>query len=147
MKVVVNGKECEIGGGVTMEQVQEAIREAVSRLKTEEVYSTEETRIGTWIDGKPLYRRTFVSKTPTSTNVEWVVLSANDWGIGEVVNLYGVVMGVGDIDCSVPLNFFIKDNLHCSAYYKGNSFYSFVGNAAYAGKNMYVTVEYTKTTD
>ena len=26
---------------------------------SEEIYSTEETRIGTWIDGKPLYRKCF----------------------------------------------------------------------------------------
>ena len=27
---------------------------------SEEIYSTEETRIGTWIDGKPLYRKAFI---------------------------------------------------------------------------------------
>lgn len=34
----------------------------------EEVYSTEETRIGTWIDGKPLYRRVLIGTTPKSIN-------------------------------------------------------------------------------
>lgn len=29
-----------------------------------DVYSTEETRIGTWIDGKPLYRRVYQITTP-----------------------------------------------------------------------------------
>lgn len=29
--------------------------------KSEEVYSTEEQVIGTWIDGKPLYRKTIVA--------------------------------------------------------------------------------------
>lgn len=32
----------------------------------EEVYSTEETRIGTWIDGKPLYRRVINATTSPS---------------------------------------------------------------------------------
>lgn len=31
-----------------------------------EVYSTEETRIGTWIDGKTLYRRIILTKLPSS---------------------------------------------------------------------------------
>jgi len=31
---------------------------AVESVPAENVYSTEETRIGTWIDGKPLYRKT-----------------------------------------------------------------------------------------
>ena len=33
-----------------------------------EIYSTEETRIGTWIDGKPLYRKVFRFTTPDSTD-------------------------------------------------------------------------------
>jgi len=44
MKLVIDGKTMEIPTGSG---------------PGEEVYSTEETRIGTWIDGKPLYRITF----------------------------------------------------------------------------------------
>lgn len=42
----------------------------------EDIYSTEETRIGTWIDGKPLYRKvyignvTFVKGSETQTIME-----------------------------------------------------------------------------
>lgn len=32
---------------------------AVESVPAENVYSTEETRIGTWIDGKPIYQKTF----------------------------------------------------------------------------------------
>ena len=35
---------------------------------SEEIYSTEETRIGTWIDGKPLYRKV----SPTADVVDGV---------------------------------------------------------------------------
>ena len=41
-------------------------------IKNEEVYSTEEQKIGTWIDGKPLYRKVISSTLPkvTTENVE-----------------------------------------------------------------------------
>ena len=35
--------------------------------KNEEVYSTEEVKIGTWIDGKSLYRKTFLFTTDSGT--------------------------------------------------------------------------------
>lgn len=41
-----------------------------------EVYSTGEVRIGTWIDGKPLYRISIVTRTPASLNVNTVIYSA-----------------------------------------------------------------------
>lgn len=41
MKIIIDGREVEIGGGGTEQNV----------------YSTEETRIGTWINGLPLYRK------------------------------------------------------------------------------------------
>ena len=57
MKIIINGEVAEIpsGGGPSLD-----------------VYSTEETRIGTWIDGKPLYRKCYnlnfnVSKTGVLT--------------------------------------------------------------------------------
>lgn len=37
---------------------------------TEEVYSTEEQLIGTWIDGKPLYRKVIVLENGTGTTSE-----------------------------------------------------------------------------
>lgn len=41
MKIIIDGREVEIGGGGTEQNV----------------YSTEETKIGTWINGLPLYRK------------------------------------------------------------------------------------------
>ena len=35
-----------------------------------DAYSTEETVIGTWIDGRPLYQRTFVSTISTNTSLQ-----------------------------------------------------------------------------
>lgn len=37
------------------------------------IYSTEETRVGTWIDGKPLYRRTAMRYGLTGNTKDWIV--------------------------------------------------------------------------
>ncbi len=50
-----------------------------------EVYSTEETRIGTWIDGKPLYRRVLVAETAEKSDLTWTF----DFDpVDEMVDLY-----------------------------------------------------------
>ncbi|NBI08575.1 hypothetical protein D1641_00880 [Colidextribacter sp. OB.20] len=63
MKIYSNGKMLEVGGGSG----------GGSSLET---YSTEEQRIGTWIDGKPLYRKTYSSTTPNALKA-WADVSMN----------------------------------------------------------------------
>lgn len=56
---------------VTEERMDEKIGEALSSIDPptiNEVYSTTETRIGTWIDGKPLYRKVLSLTTPSVQN-------------------------------------------------------------------------------
>ncbi len=56
-----------------------------------EIYSNEEVRIGTWVDGKPLYRRVIEITTP-STRWVWTVL-AGYTGIDRIVGFYGSMIG------------------------------------------------------
>lgn len=58
----------------------------------EKIYSTKETHIGTWIDGKPLYRR-FINGTTPTTTAGGANISIDDLGIDELVFLYGFVDG------------------------------------------------------
>lgn len=101
MKIIIDGKAAEVsvsGGGLpegtvaikpltkaeynalTNEEKQADVAYAItddagssSGGSSEEIYSTEETRIGTWIDGKPLYRRVFEVTTPSGTSWGQVV--------------------------------------------------------------------------
>lgn len=57
--------------GVTMDQVNAAIDTKLNAYEPQEVYSTEETRIGTWIDGKPLYRKVIVLDVKSGLNNNW----------------------------------------------------------------------------
>lgn len=49
----------------------------------ENTYSTEETRIGTWIDGKPLYRRV-VQETIPSTGAVTEMFDTSSWNIDKL---------------------------------------------------------------
>lgn len=51
----------------------------------DEIYSTEEIKIGTWIDGKPLYRKVIESTTFTTS---FYPVSSN---IKQFINQYGYV--------------------------------------------------------
>lgn len=48
------------------QKINTAIDEKLEGVTAQEVYSTEEQRIGTWIDGKPLYQKTILGTTNTS---------------------------------------------------------------------------------
>lgn len=112
----------------------------INKLNT---YSTEEQRIGTWIDGKPLYGRAFVGTLPSDHNVLGIV-----GGVDEIVCSKGNIVGpdgnkyeIGksanmETHVQVTRVIVIGDTL-CFQYVP-DAF----GNSAYK-----VYIEYTKTTD
>lgn len=57
MKAYLNGEEYIFSGGGS----------------SQEIYSTEETRVGTWIDGRPRYRRVVTHNLPSSLE-QWEVV-------------------------------------------------------------------------
>lgn len=49
----------EFGLSYVLHKIKSYISEAVKNAGGQDVYSTEEQQIGTWIDGKPLYRKVY----------------------------------------------------------------------------------------
>lgn len=74
MKIIINGEVVDVGsdGG------------------NENVYSTEEIRIGTWIDGKPLYRKVIYATTPGNDTLDGI-FSLSKYAIDKVISLSGFV--------------------------------------------------------
>lgn len=64
--------------------LQTNVENAINLVST---YSTTETIIGTWIDGKPLYRQVYTISDPQSSNTNYIDLSSLN--IATVVNLKG----------------------------------------------------------
>ena len=104
-------------------------------------YSTTEQRIGTWIDGKPLYRRTFVGNTGTSSQT--VITSAYNNDTIRVVNAYGSVRVAGG---GVNIGSYVNGNYFAGLFTHASELQLYFGQSLKNGTYM-ITIEFTKTTD
>lgn len=111
--------------------------------KNSEIYSTEEQRIGTWIDGKPLYRiikeydvsakeiqSNDISSIPYDTIFINFGKSFNRWVVNSSAS---IIWNTSDDD---------KGNVWINYEKKLN-----ISNNSNATRHYWITLEYTKTTD
>ena len=111
--------------------------------KSEEVYSTEEQRIGTWIDGKPLYRiikeYNVSAKETQSNDISSIPYDTIFINLGKSFNRWSdntsssIIWNTGDSD---------KGNVWINYEKKIN-----IINSSNAARHYWITLEYTKTTD
>lgn len=152
-KIIINGTEVDMGGsslpsGGTTGQVltKESNADGDVGWKDSgggsgETYSTEERRIGTWIDGKAIYRRTF---RPVGLNTSGTIATLQN--VNEVVAMYGVGYSSNDNDSIVTLPFNSSVTSRCIPVYTPSSgvFSILIGGSTSV---ITITIEYTKTTD
>lgn len=117
--------------------------------KTNKVnYSTNEQVIGTWIDGKPLYRKVINGTFPNSTGD--VALEINFENIDNGISMRGFTFYSTTLQSKIPLNNYIDETHHATIYeYTANgrtSLRAFIGTAQ-VGVPYTIIYEYTKTTD
>lgn len=139
---------------VTEERVDEKIEEAlgnVSSTSSGEVYSAEETVIGTWF-GKTLYRRTFHFTMSSAVN-SWQVISPLIPDV-EVRKIEGICDRTSVWVDYIPVVGIVDKIFYVSAaYHKTASdgipsgFVTMHTNSIFNGADCYFTIEYTKTTD
>lgn len=138
-------------GGVTMEQVNDATQAAFESYIPPDIYAAEETRIGTWIDGKPLYRRVVqgissaVSSSDGKTSKAFDIPGMSN--ISALVKMDGMI-SIGAVNIA-PINF--NNGVDYVYTYFSNSYtcsiWMSVKTSTFAKKPMTVILEYTKTTD
>ena len=106
-----------------------------------EVYSTLETRIGTWIDGKPIYRRVIETTVPNATG-KWLPAERVD-NVDKVIRLDTFVERA---DLTFPGNF--GTHFYVGYLLKESSIGVYIGSnqADYIGRPFYAIIEYTKPT-
>jgi len=117
----------------------------------ENVYSTEETVCGKWIDGKPIYRKVIPGKLAIDSGDSLVFANVSELKIDRVINLYG--------NMSDKLNAYqvvLQASYNREKYLSAaaNMFYCnatgiieyhyFSNNGQYSGGTAYVIIEYTK---
>ncbi len=106
-------------------------------------YSTNETIIGTWIDGKPLYRKVYSITSPSSTNTNYANLSSLN--IETTVHLYGYYKNSTSGTFGIP--FYDSDSNYSVIFINNsNQLRGRFGNASEI-TDVKVVIEYTKTTD
>lgn len=130
------------GAGIASMDLFEAYPKKISNIPESFLeYSSEETKIGIWIDGKPIYRRVFESTFGSSTDSPKTIADASDWDIDTVTNLYGISQDYSNItgiasDGNVGVFIDHAKNLAVVT-----------SMSSVTGKRVIVVVEYTKTTD
>lgn len=122
----------------------------------QDVYMSQEQRVGTWVNNKPLYRR-YVEGIFTGIGVDSAgyvdLVDLKYWDIETCVFLYGSIENVGGDNRMIPVNSYETDTYNICFSYLGQTShlqYKCVGwNAATNGWSFEyrVVLEYTKTTD
>ena len=109
-------------------------------------YSTEEKIVGTWIDGKPVYQRTFHLTNPT---MNW---TANSLGItADKVFLVNTCFQTGGNNAAMGGNSYYSTSSNmCSVFaykeFSTNEVTIWIKNVGSTITDLYVTLQYTKTT-
>lgn len=106
-------------------------------------YSTTEKIVGTWIDGKPIYQKT-VSTTISAVN-DWTNIAHNISNLSNCVKAFGTIANaagywiIGGYRDSNTYSHILVDGVNAKV---------FLGNQpSFVNETMYVTIQYTKTTD
>lgn len=117
-----------------------------SSCSSQEVYSTKETRIGTWIDGEPLYREVIEKRNFEGRGQ---IVIGNDiyesLGIASITNIYGIIGVEGQKNANPLQRGYSGYEISC---YVNGSGDLVLYNTALSGKMYaFIILEYTKTTD
>lgn len=117
---------------------------------TQDVYSTSETVVGVWTDGKPIYRKILTGTTSSSAGSDSSIFALSSLNIDTIVKMDGFVGYSSSSSWSsgsmMPLNYDYDSTHYCTTYYysSNNSIYAKCGQASCT---ITIILEYTKTTD
>lgn len=116
-------------------------------------YTQEEQRIGTWIDGKPIYRKVIkVTSIDNSSNNYDVAISISN--LNEIVNIGGTIKTSNN--AYKPVTVIYTDNSNAISSHYSFSVYAITNSyisLSYGNwwktifDKAYIILEYTKTTD
>lgn len=118
---------------------------------SKEVYSYDEVEIGTWVDGKPLYRKVITGKLAKDSGNSIVFANASSLKVDKVINMFGsLVDEVHKGQVTLQTSYNRTDGLAAAVnmFYdaaSGSILYHFLNNGGtYSGSTAYLIIEYTK---
>lgn len=126
------------------------IKYTTSVLSTpENSYSTEEQRIGTWIDGKPLYQITYSLISPSTENTaeELADIPANST-VETIFSLRAIMPGTLPNVGVYVSNFYATSSENMLVWIRPTGKITCHVNGSFLlSRPLYITLKYTKTTD
>ena len=129
------------------EDMGEIVTPLPSIKRPYDVYSTKEQRIGFWIDGKPLYQKTIVDTMPVISE-DGTVASKDisiDLNIDKLVEIKGIANNQISINCFWETG--NGNTYHIRTSVDPNKIYIECDRLTMAEVPVYITIQYTKTTD
>lgn len=104
------------------------------------IYSTDEQIVGTWIDGKPVYEKTFQSTAPSAVNTVSVIEDISSLNVDIPILLTG---NVGN----APINWRLDDNneVICFVNSAKTGIAMKIANSLLIESICYLTLRYTKS--
>lgn len=115
------------------------------------VYSTDETRVGTWIDGKPIYRRVFTCKIPTGLTVQNTYFAYKYYGFSVMDTVTSLRAFMETQQGAISVSYIISGTNMANIYFSRqlNQFGIIIGKEQIGQqiKYIHITMEYTRTDD
>lgn len=110
-------------------------------------YSQTEQKIGTWIDGKTLYRKTIFKIAKITANTD-LVINSETQNIDKIVKIDGVISSSNGVTYRQINTYNLENNItSCSMNAKIDGNIIIRSTEDWSSPNIIVTLEYTKTTD
>ena len=104
-------------------------------VDNKEEYSTNEIRIGTWIDGSAIYRKVIACNTGTLTN-SWRNLVDAPTNISKLIKIQGIWT-----QFNFPL--YLSETYFVAFRYNQNKI-DIIGGSGFDNKDIYLIIDYTK---
>lgn len=123
-----------------------------NELLTSNQYDLDEKVIGTWIDGKPLYRRGFkgVAGQGVERAADIALLDLSEFHIDVFTNAYGTIL-TDKLTNYITIPYMGGSAYFFSLYYKTTNHMLYLSIGAkynsYTNNEYVIFIEYTKTTD
>ena len=127
----------------------------IAMLPDADVYSTDETVVGTWIDGKPVYRKVFKTTTPAAINTPSNIINIAELQTDTIISVGGNVRATIEGGYYVfPVNIMqptgslaLKFSITCWIRQSENVVAMNVIRESETNAPCVIVIEYTKTTD
>lgn len=120
-----------------LNEIQTNVENAINEVDNKFNYSTEEKKIGIWVDGKPLYKRVLLGTLPS--------LDGNWQNVSQVGTNLVIRKMTGSLGY-LPFPIWLNDEFNLAIQLSSEGYIGVLGKG-FSGAEYNIIIEYTKSTD